>query len=249
MARVLKEPAATAVSTMSLGPAPEAEKRAVDGREVGVGSMKAEAVAVQARTVAKARIVRMCGDCGGEGGGGVGWGEPGLGVCRCVAWSVSKPRLCDERGSTNTRAPRDQKDVRAVRVWRVCVVGGEAAEAAGPEDGVCVRGLRVRWAAAAGCVAKRGHNPRDACGARGWRVCVWWRGFLAQHPRQTNAPATQIGRNQKPLTGSMNNTTRNNRRGEEVGRNTHLLLPAHAGHAPESEGEKDPTTIQSMCTS
>lgn len=39
------------------------------------------------------------------------------------------------------------------------------------------------------------------------------------------------------------------RRGEEVGRNTHLLLPAHAGHAPESEGEKDPTTIQSMCTS
>lgn len=68
----MKEPAATAVSTMSLVPTLEEEKRAVDGREVGVGSMKAEAVAVQARTVAKARIVGMCGDCGGvwcgEGG-------------------------------------------------------------------------------------------------------------------------------------------------------------------------------------
>jgi len=65
VARVLKEPAATAVSTMSLVPTLEEAKRAVDGREVGVGSMKAETVAVQARTVAKARIVGMCGNCGG----------------------------------------------------------------------------------------------------------------------------------------------------------------------------------------
>lgn len=60
VARVLNEPASTAVSTMSLVPTLEAAKRAVDGREVGVGSMKAEAVAVQARMVAKARMIRIC---------------------------------------------------------------------------------------------------------------------------------------------------------------------------------------------
>lgn len=188
--------------------------------------------------------------CGGGGVGWGGWGESGgRGVCKVrglerVGAGTSEPG--------NTR-PRDQRDVRAVRgcVLEECVVGGEAGRgwgsrrARGRQDGVCVcvacavvgGGEEVEqhagvWAAAAGCVGRGGEWPGDACGAKGGgRVCL-------QNNIKTNAPGNTSEREKTKPVRFMNNTT-GEARGEEVGRNTHLLLHAHAGHAPESEGGRE----------
>jgi len=56
VASVLKDPASTAVSTMSLAPTVDA-KSAEAGRVVGVGRRKAEAVAAHAKRETRTRIV------------------------------------------------------------------------------------------------------------------------------------------------------------------------------------------------